>query len=107
MRIWPRRGASLGCRRPPFRSERNQSDHANTDEAEYNSSTDEKQSRGLRMSATRGGRRPGAGRKPGGRNKATIKREILARHGVELARNAGLMPIYVMLARMRGEPLPN
>src|SRR3954453_11897480 len=30
--------------------------------AEHNSSTDEKQSKGLQMSATRGGRRPGAGR---------------------------------------------
>src|SRR3954451_12237456 len=75
--------------------------------AEHNSSTDEKQSRGLQMSATRGGRRPGAGRKPGGRNKATIEREMLAKNGIEVARNAGLMPIDVMLARMRGELLPN
>jgi len=32
---------------------------------------------------------------------------MLAKNGIEVARNAGLMPIDVMLARMRGELLPN
>jgi hypothetical protein len=54
-----------------------------------------------------GGARRGAERKPGGRNKATIERELRVVHGVEAAVNGGLMPLDVMLCRMRGQPLPN
>jgi hypothetical protein len=59
------------------------------------------------MSATHGGSRPGAGRKAAGRNKTTIEREMRAARGVAGAEDAGLMPLDVMLARMRGEPLSN
>lgn len=54
----------------------------------------------------RGGAHPGAGRKQGGKNKATIERELRAAAGLEAAK-AGLMPLDVLLARMRGETLPN
>lgn len=54
-----------------------------------------------------GGARPGAGRKAGGKNKATIERELRTRHGVAAAVQQGLLPLDVMLARMRDEALPN
>jgi hypothetical protein len=52
------------------------------------------------------------GQKTGGRqrgtpNKATIEREIRAVHGVQAAVEAGTMPLDVLMARMRDEPLPN
>ncbi len=47
------------------------------------------------------------GRPPGAKNKLTLVREALARAGIEDARNSGLLPLDVMLARMHGEPLPN
>jgi hypothetical protein len=53
------------------------------------------------MSATCSGRRPRTGRKAGGRNKATLEREVRAKHGLEAALNGGLMQVDVMLARMR------
>ena len=59
------------------------------------------------MSGAHGGPRPGAGRKAGGKNKLTLEREVRAAHGIEAAGEAGLLPLDVMLARMRGEPLPN
>ena len=59
------------------------------------------------MNGTRGGPRPGAGRKAGGKNRGTIERELRAAHGVEAAIETGLLPLDVMLARMRDEPLPN
>lgn len=58
------------------------------------------------MSARRGGARPGAGRKAGGRNKATIEREIRTAHGLEAAQT-GVLPLDVMFARMLDEPLTN
>jgi hypothetical protein len=58
------------------------------------------------MSVARRGRRPGAGRKAGGRNKSTIEREIRAAHDLEAAQNYDLLPLDVLLARMRNEPLP-
>jgi hypothetical protein len=52
------------------------------------------------------------GQKTGGRqrgtpNKATIEREIRAAHGVHAAVNGGVLPLDILLARMRDEPLPN
>lgn len=55
----------------------------------------------------RGGARSGAGRKHGGRNKLTVERELLAEHGMATAHRTGLMPLDILLARMRDEPLPN
>lgn len=54
-----------------------------------------------------GGARSGAGRKAGGKNRATIEHEMRARAGIQDALNSGLLPLDVMLARMRGQPLPN
>jgi hypothetical protein len=54
-----------------------------------------------------GGPRPGSGRKPGGKNKLTVERELRAAHGVQAAHATGLMPLDIMLARMRDEPLPS
>lgn len=54
-----------------------------------------------------GGARVGAGRKPGGKNRATVERQIRAAHGVAAAVERGLMPLDILLARMRGEKLPN
>lgn len=52
------------------------------------------------------------GRKTGGRqkgtlNRATVERQLRAASGIEAAMNHGLLPLDVMLARMRDEPLPN
>lgn len=59
------------------------------------------------MPGLRGGARLGAGRKPGQKNKATVEREIRARLGITTALDKGLMPLDVILARMRAEPLNN
>lgn len=53
-----------------------------------------------------------AGKKTGGRkagtlNKATVELQIRAKQGVAAALNEGLMPLDVMRARMRDEPLSN
>jgi hypothetical protein len=52
------------------------------------------------------------GRKTGGRqlgtpNKATVERQLRAAHGVAAATQDGLLPLDVILARMRGEPMAN
>ena len=52
------------------------------------------------------------GKKTGGRqrgtpNKATAERQLRAAHGLQTALDEGLLPLDVMLARMRGAPLPN
>src|SRR5436305_10278549 len=52
------------------------------------------------------------GRKTGGRqlgtpNKATLERQLRAAHGVSAAMQDGLLPLDVILARMRCEPLAN
>jgi hypothetical protein len=47
------------------------------------------------------------GRQRGTPNKATVQREILAEKGLEAARLDGLLPLDVMLCRMKHEPLPN
>jgi len=47
------------------------------------------------------------GRKPGTPNKATVERRLRATHGLRTALDDGLLPLDVMLARMRDEPLPN
>ena len=52
------------------------------------------------------GRKTG-GRKAGTPNKATVERELRAAQGVQIAFDDGLMPLDIMLARMRDEPLPN
>ena len=49
------------------------------------------------MNTARGGSRPGAGRKAGGRNKATIEREIRTAHGLEAAQT-GVLPLDVMFS---------
>jgi hypothetical protein len=73
-------------------------DHANQD--------DEMTSKPRFQLSSRGGHRLGAGGNPGGRDKATIERELRAAAGIAVART-GLLPIDVMPARMRGEALPN
>ena len=55
----------------------------------------------------RGGYRPGAGRKAGSLNRATVERRLRAKQGLAAAATAGLLPLDVLLARMRGDPLPN
>jgi hypothetical protein len=50
---------------------------------------------------------PHGGRPLGSRNKTTITRELQARAGVEAAVTSGILPLDVMLARMRNEPLPD
>jgi hypothetical protein len=52
------------------------------------------------------------GQKTGGRqrgtlNRTTIERNLRAAHGVQAAVDAGVLPLDVMLARMRDEPLLN
>lgn len=54
-----------------------------------------------------GGKQAGAGRKPGTKNLATIERELRARSGVASAVNNGLLPLDVMLAKLRNEALPD
>ena len=44
------------------------------------------------------GARPGAGRKAGGRNKATIEREIRTTHGIAAVRATDVLPLDIMLA---------
>ena len=56
-----------------------------------------------------GGSKPGerrGGRQKGTPNKLTVEREMRATHGLEAART-GLMPLDVMFARMRDEPMTN
>ena len=57
------------------------------------------------------GRRPGTpktgGRQPGSRNLVTVERELRAAHGVQAALDGGLLPLDILLARMRDEPLPS
>jgi hypothetical protein len=67
----------------------------------------EKQSRAFQTMTQHGGARPGAGRKWGGRNRATVERQLRAQHGVQAATEDGVMPLDVMLAMMRDEPLSN
>jgi hypothetical protein len=50
-----------------------------------------------------GGARPGAGRPPGAKNKATIERQKLAELGLRELHHTGRMPLQVMLARMNGD----
>lgn len=50
-----------------------------------------------------GGRRPGAGRPKGAKNKRTIELRALAERGVQNALSSDLSPVDVMLARMRGD----
>src|SRR5690349_13010358 len=52
------------------------------------------------------------GKKTGGRqmgtpNKATLERQLRAAHSLQAAKDVGLLPLDVMLARMRDTPLPN
>ena len=54
-----------------------------------------------------GGSRHGTGRKAGGKNKLAVERALRAQHGLNLAIESGLLPLDVILARMRDEPLPN
>ena|ERR1700690_957819 len=48
------------------------------------------------------GTRKGAGRLSGGKNKATLEKEARAAAGVKAALDTGVMPLDVMLYRMRG-----
>jgi hypothetical protein len=59
------------------------------------------------MNPAHGGRREGAGRKPGSQDKATVEKILRAEHGVVAALESGVMPLDVILARMRRHPLPN
>jgi hypothetical protein len=52
-----------------------------------------------------GGRRAGAGRPGGLKNKRTIEAEFRAVAGIEAALADGIMPLDVMLAKMRRQPL--
>src|SRR5436305_3954986 len=52
-------------------------------------------------------RRKTGGRQLGTPNKATVERQLRASHGLAAATQDGLLPLNVMLARMRGEPLAN
>jgi hypothetical protein len=67
----------------------------------------EKQSGVFQQMTEHGGARPGAGRKCGGRNRATVERELRAQHGIQAATEDGMLPLDVMLAVMRDEPLPD
>jgi hypothetical protein len=49
----------------------------------------------------RGGRRPGAGRKLGGKNRRTSERKAAAERAVEAALAEGITPLEVMLEAMR------
>ncbi len=51
----------------------------------------------------RGGHRPGAGRKAGSRNRATLERELRAQQGLAAALNGGPLPLVIMLCRMNGD----
>jgi hypothetical protein len=54
-----------------------------------------------------GGRREGAGRKPGSKSKATIARETHVAAVVKAAIEQGDLPLDVILRRMRGEVIPD
>lgn len=62
----------------------------------------EKQSNKNQTSIKKGGKREGAGRKVGVPNKITLERELRAANGVESAMKSGVLPLDVMLHRMRG-----
>lgn len=47
------------------------------------------------------------GRGPRGRHRRTIERDLRAKLAIEDARETGVLPLDVMLLRMRGEPLPD
>lgn len=47
------------------------------------------------------------GRTAGTPNKATVQRQIMAERGIHAALNDGLMPMDVLLARIRNQPLPD
>jgi hypothetical protein len=47
------------------------------------------------------------GRQMGVPNRATIERELRARHGIQAATEDDVLPLDIMLAVMRDEPLPN
>src|SRR4051812_31623657 len=46
-------------------------------------------------------------RQRGTPNRSTVERRLRASNGIQSALNGGLLPLDVMLARMRDEPLPN
>lgn len=50
-----------------------------------------------------GGARAGAGRKKGVPSKATVERKLRAAHGIKSAIDEGLLPLDVMLRKMRGD----
>jgi hypothetical protein len=60
-----------------------------------------------RVRGPNGGFRPGAGRPPGSKSKHVIQRELMAQRGLAEVADGGLLPLTVMLCRMRGEPLPD
>ena len=47
------------------------------------------------------------GRRAGVPNRATAERHLRARHGIQAATEDGVLPLDVMLAVMRAEPLAN
>jgi hypothetical protein len=47
------------------------------------------------------------GRKPGSQDKATIEKTIRVQQGIAAALDGGLIPLDVIMAVMRGEPLSN
>src|SRR6516162_1127170 len=47
------------------------------------------------------------GRQAGVPNRATVERQLRARHGIQAATKDGVLPLDVMLAVMRDEPLPD
>lgn len=55
----------------------------------------------------RGGYRPGAGRRPGSLNVATLERRLRARQGLQMALDGGWLPLDILLAKMRNQPLPD
>lgn len=57
--------------------------------------------------AWKGGPQPGSGRKKGGRNAATLERQRLALIGIAAAEKGHVMPLDVLLAKMRGTTLPD
>jgi hypothetical protein len=54
-----------------------------------------------------GGARPGAGRPPGHLDRKTIEKNLRAEHGVSSALASGVMPLDIILSRMRRHPLPD
>ena len=47
------------------------------------------------------------GRQAGVPNRATAERQLRAQHGIQAATDDGVLPLDVMLAVMRDEPLPD